>query len=86
MKDEIRAYLLSHRAQQNSAMCGDGDSLLQAGIIDSMGMVDLIAHLETAYGIIVDEDEMTPENFDSVDAVVAYIAAKKSVNPTSTMR
>ncbi|HLJ10128.1 MAG TPA: phosphopantetheine-binding protein [Planctomycetaceae bacterium] len=86
MRDEIRAYLLNHRAQQNSAMCGDGDSLLQAGIIDSMGMIDLIAHLETAYGIIVDEDEMTPENFDSVDAVVAYVAAKQSSKPKSTTR
>ncbi len=78
MKDEIRAYLKSNRATAGAGEFGDQESLLEAGVIDSVAMVDLIAHLEKTYSIQVDEDDMVPENFDSVDAIVAYVAGKQS--------
>lgn len=77
MKDEIRAYLATHRATQGSGDFGDQESLLEAGVIDSMAMVDLIAHLEETYSITIDEDDMVPENFDTVDAIVAYVSGKQ---------
>ena len=78
MKEEIRAYLASHRATDGADHLRDNESLLEAGVIDSMAMVDLIAHLENTYSITVDEDDMVPENFDSVDAIVSYVTAKRA--------
>ena len=78
MKEEIRAYLLEHRANPDVTRVEDGESLLDAGVIDSMSMVDLIAHLESAYGISVDEDDMIPENFDTLNAIVAYVEQKRA--------
>jgi acyl carrier protein len=77
MKAEIREYLVAHRASQDVGSFGDGDSLLEAGVIDSLSMVDLIAHLEKTYGIAVDEDDMVPENFDSVEAIAGYVRQKQ---------
>jgi len=77
MNDEIREYLLSHGANEDVGEIADGDSLLELGVVDSMAMVDLIAHIETTYGIVVDEDDMTPENFDSIEAIVAYVGQKR---------
>ena len=78
MKEPIRKFLDSHRATRNPRPFTDSESLLEAGIIDSMGMVDLIGHLESEFGISIDEDDMTPENFDSVDAICTYVSQKKS--------
>ena len=83
MKKEIRAYLDEHRASEDVDEFGDEDSLLELGVIDSLSMVNLIAHLENAYGIVVDEDDMTPENFDSVEAIASFVKQKRDGNTAS---
>lgn len=77
MQETIRKYLIDHAPKGCGVQISDSDSLLEAGIIDSMSMVDLIAFLENEYSIQIDEDDMTPENFDSVDAIVEFIEQKK---------
>lgn len=55
------------------------DSDLLAGeVIDSLGIVQLIAFLEGSYGIEVDDDDLDPENFRSVDSIVTFVASKGS--------
>ena len=76
MLDQIRNYLLSHAADADITEIADDESLLEAGVIDSAGMVDLIAFLEGTFGIAVDEDDMIPENFDSLVAITAYVSEK----------
>lgn len=78
MKDEIRDYVAAHRAGEAGGDFSDDESLLAAGVIDSLTMVDLISHLESRYEISVDEDDMIPENFDSVDAIAAYVSQKQA--------
>ena len=77
MRDEIRRYLLTHRASKGVSNLSDSDSLLETGVIDSLAMVDLIAHIEKTYGISIGEDDMVPENFDSIDAIVSYIEQRR---------
>lgn len=78
MKEQIRAFLIQNSASANAGPFGDQDSLLERGIIDSVAMVDLIAFLERSFGIAVSDDDMTPENFDSIDAISRYVAGKKA--------
>ncbi len=59
----------------------DGDSLLEAGIIDSTGVLELIMHLEDQYGMTVDDSELLPENLDSIDNLVGFIARKQDAVP-----
>ena len=54
-------------------------SFLEAGIIDSTGVLELVCFLETTYGIQVADDEMLPENLDSIRAVSAYERRKTTV-------
>ena len=56
---------------------GDEDSFLEHHVLDSTGFLELIAHLEEAYAIKVADDEMMPDNLDSIAAVVAYLARKR---------
>ena len=83
MKDKLRSFLVAHRATADVGEFADGDSLLELGVIDSLSMVDLIAHLEKSYSIGVDEDDMIPENFDSIDAIVSYLEQKRGEDNSS---
>ena len=78
MKEKIREFLKSQQPADEAVEFSDADSLLEAGVIDSMTMVDLIAFLEQEYGIAVAEDDMVPENFDSLDAIASYVESKRT--------
>jgi acyl carrier protein len=57
----------------------DDASFLDAGIIDSTGVLELVSYLEETWGIVVADEEMMPENFDSIRGIVAYLQRKRSV-------
>jgi acyl carrier protein len=67
---------------ENFLFRDDGDaithdaSLLDAGIIDSTGVLELVCFLETTFGIEVRDDEMLPENLDSIRAITSYVSRK----------
>ena len=73
MIDEIRQYLLKNSAVEGIVSIDDEQSLLEAGVIDSVAMVDLIAFLETNYKITINEDDMMPENFDTLESIAQFI-------------
>ena len=54
----------------------DGDSFLDGGILDSTGILQLIAFLGETYGITVEDQEVTPDNLDSIDKIAAYLNRK----------
>jgi len=54
----------------------DDDSFLEQSIIDSIGILQLVTFLQDTYGITVRDDELLPENLDSVNAVTAYLCRK----------
>jgi len=51
-------------------------SLLDAGIIDSTGVLELVCFLESQFAIEIADDEMLPENLDSIAAISAYVQRK----------
>ncbi len=55
---------------------GHDDDLLAQDVIDSLGIVELVAFLESRYGIEVGDDDLLPENFRSVNSVVAFVEAR----------
>jgi acyl carrier protein len=54
-----------------------GEDLLAQDIIDSLGIVELVKFLESSYGIEVSDDDLLPENFQSVNSVVAFVEARR---------
>jgi len=56
---------------------GNDDSFLDQGIIDSTGVLELVEWLEDEFDITVDDEELIPENLDSVDSLTAFISRKK---------
>ena len=61
----------------------DEDSLIEGGIIDSTGILELIEFLESHFGIEVSEVETVPENLDSISSLTQFVLSKKAVRETS---
>lgn len=61
----------------------DDDSLVQSGIVDSTGILELIDFLETRFGIEVVETETVPENFDTLSGLRGFVAGKLAVRRAS---
>lgn len=67
----------------NSFLFGDSErmpsrdaSLLQSGVIDSTGVLELIEYLESEFALRVEVTESVPENLDSIDNLVRFVTAK----------
>jgi acyl carrier protein len=55
---------------------GNDISLLEEGVIDSMGVLELVSFVQSAFGIAVEPNDVTRDNFDSISRLAAYIRAK----------
>lgn len=56
----------------------DGDAFLEAGVIDSLGFVELVEEIQTRYGITVEALEITEDSFGSIDALVAFVERRRA--------
>jgi acyl carrier protein len=54
----------------------DSDSLLENGVVDSLGILELVKVLESRFHVSVEEDELSPENLDSIESLTAYLRRK----------
>jgi acyl carrier protein len=74
VRSKIRSYVISHFHLARTRQLRDEDSLLDAQVIDSLGILELVAYLEDAFAIAVTDDDLTAENFDSIAALARFVA------------
>lgn len=79
---EARAAIRSFIAENfffsvDGGSFSDSDSFLQEGIVDSLGVMDLVTFVGSTFGITVAPQDVTPANFDSVEKLAAYIERKR---------
>ncbi len=75
---QVRAFIDEAFPSDVAAIELPGEqSLLQSGIIDSIGVLSLVTFLEETFDIRIEDDEVIPENLDSIDALVAFIDRKQ---------
>jgi acyl carrier protein len=77
VKQELRSYIEDNFVISATRPLGNADSLLDSGAVDSTGFIELISFLEDHFRIQVADEEMIPENLDSIDNLAGYIARKR---------
>ena len=78
LQQSIRTFIeTSFLFREGRGGLTDGESLLGAGLIDSTGILELVTYLESEFGIVVLDEEIIPENLDSVDQITAYVFRKQ---------
>lgn len=76
-REKLRQFIIENFLFGNeNATLDDGESFLDSGIIDSTGILEVVGFLEDEFEFEVMDEELVPDNFDSVDKLVAYIAKK----------
>lgn len=79
VKDTTRRFIAENFALGTGEFdIGDGDSLLDSQLLDSTGFMELIEFIHAEFGVVVADHEMLPENLDSLDAIDAFVARKRS--------
>jgi acyl carrier protein len=77
IRRQVREYVVASFYVADPAALGDSASLIDTGIVDSTGVLELVAFLEQTFGVAVGDDEMLPENLDSIARVAAFVCRKK---------
>ena len=76
--ERIRTYIRENFLFGSESPIGDDGSLLEAGIIDSTGAMELVTFLESEFGLRIDDRDLVPENLDSISAMVSFVKRKLS--------
>ena len=65
------------KRRQSSELSGD-QSLLDSGIIDSAGVLELVSFIERTFGVTVADTDIVPENFETLNSLSAFVNAKQT--------
>lgn len=78
MEEVINDYISRELVQDSSLLpLGNATSLLETGVLDSLSLLRLVVFVQQRFGIAVDDVDLVPEHFDSVDAISAYLRSRE---------
>lgn len=78
VENAVTAFIVENFLFGNAADApAPGSSFMETGLIDSTGILELVAFLESKYGIQVADDQLVPENLDSVASIAAFVVRTK---------
>ena len=83
---EVRSQLRTYIAEnflymRRDLQLGDDDSLLRKGVIDSLGVMEVLGFVEETFGLHVDQNDITEENFGTLSAIARYVASHVGAAP-----
>ena len=85
IKAQVKSYIADNFLFGLDVELPDDASLLTRGVLDSTGVLELVAFLEKTFCIEIVDDELRPENLDSLNAIEAYVSSKLNyASPTTT--
>jgi acyl carrier protein len=76
IKKQVREFISTNFYVPSDEELSDDESLLDAGVVDSTGVLEVIGFLEDTYEIEVADEEMIPENLDSIERIAALVQRK----------
>jgi acyl carrier protein len=78
IRQQVRSFVTTNFYVPDPSALADEASLLDQGIIDSTGVLEVISFLEDTFGLTVDDNEMVPENLDSIERISSFVAKKRA--------
>lgn len=78
IRTKLRQFIKNNFLLGNDSNLKDDDSFMGKGIVDSTGILEVVSFVEEAFGFKVDDEELFPENLDSIDNLTAFIQKKKN--------
>jgi acyl carrier protein len=75
----IRQFIIENFVFEDGGALADDTPFLESGIMDSTGVLELVSFIEETFGIAVADEDLVPENLDSISLVTRYIDSKRGV-------
>lgn len=82
-REKVRAFVATHFLFGQAGDLTDSTSFLDRGIIDSTGVLEMVAFLEQTFALKVPTDDLVPDNLDSIDLICAYLERTAPVQVAS---
>jgi acyl carrier protein len=76
IKDKITTFVLDYFVKESGLVLQEDTSFLEEAIIDSLGVLELVAFVEETFGIRIEDEEIIPDNFDSINKLVTFVQSK----------
>ena len=77
--DQVRSFVVTNFLfGDETRLPGSSDSLLESGLVDSTGVLEIVDFLETDMGVTVADDETLPSNLDSIENLTRFVTRKRS--------
>ena len=73
IEEKLRDEIMKNLYYADDHPLGEEDSFLETGVIDSMGVMELVAYVQSEFGLNVKQDEIVVENFDSIRKLANFI-------------
>jgi acyl carrier protein len=78
VRTELRAFVEESFLYLHPGLeLGDEDRLLELGVVDSLGFVEIVEEVQSRYGVSVRDTDITEENFGSIASIAAFVEARK---------
>jgi len=78
-KPTVREFIVENLLLGADTQFGDDDSLLELGALDSTAAMELVGFLEETFSLKVDNSEINPDNFETLNRIVAFIESKTAL-------
>jgi len=75
-EERIREFVVKHFPIARKKGLNSNEKWLETGMIDSLGILDMVHFLEEEFSLVISDDELQPDNFESLDAVVEFVGKK----------
>jgi len=76
--DDLSTFIADHILNQPQREIAPDEALISVGLIDSFNLVDLALYVEDTFGVRIDDTELTSDNFDTLNQLVAIIRDRQS--------
>ncbi len=80
IRSQVRSFILKQFPATKRASLGDTDSLVESGIIDSMGVLELVTFIESEFECVLSDEDVVSENFNSIATISSFIEDRLTIN------
>jgi len=79
----IRQFVLQKFPLARRRNVSDSDNLLESGIIDSLGVLELVTFMQQEFSVAIADEDLTPENFQNIESMVRFVQHSLELQPGS---
>ena len=84
IEEQVQTYIVENFMFGDEEDLETSQSLLESGVVDSTGVMELVLFVEETFGVKVDDNDLVPENLDTIESIARFVKSKLAKTPTAS--